>query len=163
MKAADGTTMIDSPLPEIFDRMSTLPDVIRNNGGGFYNHNLFWEIMTPNGKTISPEFKSIIEKDFGSYNEFEKQFGAAARSQFGSGWAWLSVGNDGKLFVSSTPNQDNPLMDVAGMRGIPVLGIDVWEHAYYLHYQNRRGDYVDNFWKIVDWGVVEGKYKNIIG
>ena len=159
MKAAEGTEMLSTPLPEIFSVMSTHSAAVRNNGGGFYNHSLFWEIMAPGEREISAEMKSAIEQDLGSFDEFTSQFGAAARSQFGSGWAWLSVGADGKLFVSSTPNQDNPLMDVAEKRGTPVLGIDVWEHAYYLKYQNLRGDYINNFWNVVNWKAVESRYK----
>lgn len=162
MKAAEGTEMITTPLPDIFTKMSSFPESVRNNGGGFYNHNLFWEVMAPGGPPITATMKSAIEKDLGSMDEFRNQFGSAARSQFGSGWAWLSVGADGKLFVSSTPNQDNPVMDVAGKQGVPILGIDVWEHAYYLNYQNLRGDYIDNFWKLVNWNVVEQKYKKAI-
>ncbi len=159
MKAADGTEMVNSPLADIFSKMSTYPVVVRNNGGGFYNHNLFWEIMAPGNREISDEFKTAIENDLGSFDEFKKQFGTAARSQFGSGWAWLSVDSEGKLFVSATPNQDNPLMDVAEKCGTPVLGIDVWEHAYYLKYQNLRGDYIENFWNIINWKAVEDRYK----
>jgi superoxide dismutase, Fe-Mn family len=158
MKAAEGTEMLNTPLPAIFSNMSSYPVAVRNNGGGFYNHKLFWEIMTPSPVEISPELKRAIEQDLGSFDEFKKQFGAAARTQFGSGWAWLSVDSAGKLFVSSTPNQDNPLMDVAEKKGTPILGIDVWEHAYYLKYQNLRGDYVDNFWNVVNWKEVENLY-----
>jgi Fe-Mn family superoxide dismutase len=159
MKAAEGTDMLTTPMPEIFSRMSSYPETVRNNGGGYYNHSLFWEIMTPEKSEISPAFKSAIEQDLGSFDEFKKMFGSAARSQFGSGWAWLSVDSNGKLFVSATPNQDNPLMDVAEKKGTPILGIDVWEHAYYLNYQNLRGDYIDNFWNIVNWNAVEERFK----
>ena len=161
IKAAQGTDLLNRTLEDIFRTMSSQPAVIRNNAGGFYNHNLFWEIMGPGKIGISSTFKSVIEKDFGSYDEFVKQFGTAARTQFGSGWAWLSVGADGKLFVSSTPNQDNPLMDVAAKQGTPVLGLDVWEHAYYLKYQNLRGDYIDNFWNVVNWKAVEKRYNSL--
>jgi superoxide dismutase, Fe-Mn family len=158
MKAAEGTEMLNTPLAAIFSNMSSYPITVRNNGGGFYNHKLFWEIMTPSPVEISADLKRAIEQDLGSFDEFKKQFGAAARTQFGSGWAWLSVDSAGKLFVSSTPNQDNPLMDVAEKKGTPILGIDVWEHAYYLKYQNLRGDYVDNFWNVVNWKEVENLY-----
>jgi Fe-Mn family superoxide dismutase len=150
--------MLNTPLPAIFSKMSSYSVAVRNNGGGFYNHKLFWEIMTPSPVEISPDLKKAIEQYLGSFDEFKKQFGAAARTQFGSGWAWLSVDNAGKLFVSSTPNQDNPLMDVAEKKGTPILGIDVWEHAYYLKYQNLRGDYIDNFWNVVNWKEVENLY-----
>jgi Fe-Mn family superoxide dismutase len=159
MKAADGTEMLTTPLPQIFSKMSSFPAVVRNNGGGLFNHNLFWELMTPTKNEISSILKAAIESDLGSFDDFKKQFGTAARSQFGSGWAWLSVDSTGKLFVSSTPNQDNPLMDVAEKQGTPILGLDVWEHAYYLKYQNLRGDYIDNFWNLVNWKAVEERYK----
>jgi superoxide dismutase, Fe-Mn family len=161
MKAADGTEMLTTPLPQIFKKMSSLPDVVRNNGGGLFNHNLFWEVMTPTQNEISSVLKAAIESDLGSFDDFKKLFGTAARSQFGSGWAWLSVDSAGKLFVSSTPNHDNPLMDVAEKQGTPILGLDVWEHAYYLKYQNLRGDYVDNFWNLVNWKAVEDRYKMV--
>lgn len=163
MKAADGTEMLKTPMPEIFAKMSSFPVVVRNNGGGYYNHNLFWEILTPQKTEVPKDLKEAITKDFGSFDEFSSQFGAAARTQFGSGWAWLSVDQNGKLFVSSTPNQDNPLMDISEKRGTPVLGLDVWEHAYYLNYQNRRADYIDSFWNIVNWNSVEERYKNALG
>ncbi len=163
MKAAEGTGMQTTSLPEIFSKMRDYTDTVRNNGGGFYNHNLFWDILTPDPVEISPDMKSVIESDLGSYDEFVQQFTSAARSRFGSGWAWLSVGSDGKLFVSSTANQDNPLMDVVDQQGTPILGIDVWEHAYYLNYQNLRGDYIDNFMKIIDWPKVEILYHQVIG
>lgn len=163
MKAAEGTSMLETPLTDIFSRMSSYADVVRNNAGGFYNHNLFWEIMTPDPVEISPELSGAIEAQFGSFDDFVQQFTSAARSQFGSGWAWLSVGSDSKLFVSSTANQDNPLMDVVDRQGTPILGIDVWEHAYYLNYQNLRGDYIDNFMKIINWPKVESLYQQAIG
>ncbi len=163
MKAAEGTSMLNTSLPEIFARMSAYSESVRNNGGGFYNHNLFWDILTPEPIEISVDMKSAIESDLGSYDEFVQQFTVAARTRFGSGWAWLSVGRDGKLFVSSTANQDNPLMDVVDQQGLPILGIDVWEHAYYLNYQNLRGDYIDNFMKIINWPKVESLYLQSIG
>jgi Fe-Mn family superoxide dismutase len=113
--------------------------------------------MTPSQAEIPADLKQALEADFGSLDAFKQEFGTAAKTRFGSGWAWLSVGTDGKLFVSSTPNQDNPLMDVADVKGTPILGLDVWEHAYYLNYQNRRAEYVDNFWKIVNWEVVKNR------
>lgn len=155
MKAAEGTELLETPLEKIFETISKQPDVIRNNGGGFYNHTLFWESMTPSQVEIPADLLKAIETSFGSLDDFKEKFGTAAKTRFGSGWAWLVVGTDGKLFVTSTPNQDNPLMDVAEEKGIPVLGLDVWEHAYYLKYQNRRPEYVDNFWNIVNWDNVK--------
>lgn len=127
---------------------------IRNNAGGFYNHNLYWEVMTPDGAD-APHGKLLdaINSSFGSVSQFKEQFLKAAATRFGSGWAWLLKTEDG-LAVSSTPNQDNPLMDVAEVKGIPLLGVDVWEHAYYLHYQNRRPDYLTAFWSLINWDVV---------
>ncbi len=155
MKAAEGTELLETPLEKIFETISKQPDVIRNNGGGFYNHTLFWESMTPSQVEIPADLLKAIETSFGSLDDFKVKFGTAAKTRFGSGWAWLVVGTDGKLFVTSTPNQDNPLMDIAEEKGIPVLGLDVWEHAYYLKYQNRRPEYVDNFWNIVNWDNVK--------
>jgi Fe-Mn family superoxide dismutase len=163
VKAADEHNLNAMTLEEIFAQMSKYPATIRNNGGGYYNHNLFWEVMSPDGggKPAGALLKAIDET-FGSFDAFKKKFEAAAAGQFGSGWAWLSVDGNGKLFVSSTPNQDNPLMDVATERGTPILGLDVWEHAYYLHYQNMRGTYAGNFWKVVSWDAVEKNYKNAL-
>lgn len=153
--AAEGTDMLKTPLEKIFASIGKQSAVVRNNGGGYYNHNLFWKNMTPSYKEMSSGLKSAIEKDFGTVENFKEKFSTAAKTHFGSGWAWLSKGEDGKLFVSSTANQDNPLMDVIDKKGIPLLALDVWEHAYYLKYQNKRVDYVDNFWKVVNWEVVE--------
>lgn len=146
---------------ELFSQVSKLSSAIRNNGGGFYNHSLFWENMSPKKTEPSMELKKAIEKDFGSIDQFKDSFGKAAKTQFGSGWAWLSVDNKGRLFVSSTQNQDNPLMDVVEDKGIPLLALDIWEHAYYLKYQNRRAEYVDNFWNIVNWGKVNERFNSL--
>ncbi|MCG6188830.1 superoxide dismutase [Maribellus maritimus] len=154
MSAAEGTEMLNTPMEQIFGEISKHPAGVRNNGGGFYNHALFWENMTPSQGELPVGLKEAIEKDFGSVESFKEQFGTAAKTQFGSGWAWLIYGEDGKLKVTATPNQDNPLMDVAETKGSPLLGIDVWEHAYYLNYQNKRADYVDNFWNVVNWDIV---------
>jgi Fe-Mn family superoxide dismutase len=160
VKAAEELELEGMTLEEIFNQVSQYPTTVRNNGGGFYNHNLFWEVMSPNGGgEPSEKLMKAIEKSFGTFEEFQKKFQAAATGQFGSGWAWLSVDKNGNLFISSTPNQDNPLMDVVEKRGTPILGLDVWEHAYYLNYQNKRGDYAGNFWEVVSWEVVEQKYK----
>lgn len=146
-------------LPEIFANISALSPAIRNNGGGYYNHDLFLNGMRAPQENNAPsgELANAIKAAFGSFEDFQKAFADAAVNQFGSGWAWLVL-QDGKLVVSSTPNQDNPLMDVAAVRGTPILGLDVWEHAYYLNYQNKRPDYVSNWWKVVNWDYVSEQY-----
>lgn len=136
--------------------MENLPTAIRNNGGGYYNHNLYWEILTPGGK-MSNTFKTRITEDFGSEEAFLNELADAGAKRFGSGWAWLVQDNDRKLHIFSTPNQDNPLMKVAEMKGTPILGIDVWEHAYYLKYQNRRTEYLQKILKIINWNKVEDR------
>ena len=158
-KAVAGTEMEGQPLEALFAKMSQLPVAVRNNGGGHWNHALFWKSLSPQGGgQPDGELLAAIEKAFGSFDEFKKQFDAAAVGRFGSGWAWLGVGADGKLFISSTPNQDNPLMDVAEKRGAPLLGLDVWEHAYYLKYQNKRADYIAAFWNVVNWPEVAARF-----
>ena len=152
VKAVAGTELEGQPLEALFAKISQLPVAVRNNGGGHWNHALFWKSLSPQGGgQPDGDLLAAIEKAFGSFDEFKKQFDAAAVGRFGSGWAWLGVGADGKLFISSTPNQDNPLMDVAEKRGAPLLGLDVWEHAYYLKYQNRRPEYLKAFWTVVNW------------
>jgi Fe-Mn family superoxide dismutase len=146
-------------MEQIFAAISKQSVAVRNNGGGFYNHNFFWENLSPEKQEIPANLKTAIEKDLGSFDAFKEAFTKAAMTRFGSGWAWLSVDKNGKLFVSSTANQDNPLMDVVETQGTPILGLDVWEHAYYLKYQNKRADYVTGFWSIIDWNVVEARYK----
>lgn len=132
---------------------------VRNNGGGYYNHSLFWTIVSPNGGgEPTGTLANKINEDFGSFEKFKEEFSKAAATRFGSGWAWLIV-KDGKLVVTSSPNQDNPLMDIAEVKGMPILGLDVWEHAYYLHYQNRRPDYISAFWNIVNWGEVSRRFE----
>ena len=132
---------------------------VRNNAGGFYNHNLYWDVIAPGGaKNPEGDLLSAINEAFGSVDAFKDEFAKAAATRFGSGWAWL-VKKDSGLVVSSTPNQDNPLMDVAEVQGTPILGIDVWEHAYYLNYQNRRPDYINAFWYLINWDVVSGRFK----
>lgn len=159
VKAMTGTDMEGQPLEALFAKMSQLPVAVRNNGGGHWNHSFFWKSMAPGGGGIPEgDLLAAIEQAFGSFDEFKKQFDAAAVGRFGSGWAWLNVGDDGNLFISSTPNQDNPLMDIAEKRGAPLLGIDVWEHAYYLKYQNKRADYVTAFWNVVNWSEVAARY-----
>jgi superoxide dismutase, Fe-Mn family len=157
MAAAEGTELMNTPMEKIFAEISKQDAGIRNNGGGYYNHTLFWENMTPKQGEIPAELKGALEADFNSVDAFKEQFGKAAKTVFGSGWAWLIAGNDGKLAVTTSANQDNPLMDIAEVKGTPLLCLDVWEHAYYLHYQNKRADYVDNFWNIVHWAVVNDR------
>lgn len=151
------------PLENVLTNISKYSVKMRNNGGGHYNHELFWSIMAPNagGKPEGKLMEAIVAS-FGSYETFVTQFENAAKGRFGSGWAWLSVTADKKLVVSSTPNQDNPLMDVAEVKGTPILGLDVWEHAYYLHYQNRRPDYVTAFWNVVNWKAVADRFNAVL-
>eukprot|EP00764_Aduncisulcus_paluster_P013113 gnl/Carplike_NY0171/638_a876_1361.p1 GENE.gnl/Carplike_NY0171/638_a876_1361~~gnl/Carplike_NY0171/638_a876_1361.p1 ORF type:complete len:236 (-),score=18.53 gnl/Carplike_NY0171/638_a876_1361:392-1099(-) len=162
MSAAEGTELLNTPMEQIFAEISKQPAGIRNNGGGYYNHALFWENMTPSQSEMPADLKAAIEKDFGSVESFQEQFGTAAKTHFGSGWAWLIYDENGKLSVVSTPNQDNPLMDIATTKGKPLLGVDVWEHAYYLKYQNKRADYVDNFWNVVNWDVVNNRFSEAL-
>lgn len=152
--AVSGTDMEGKSLEELLKNVSQYPTAVRNNGGGHYNHSLFWTIMSPNGGgNPSGELADAINSAFGSFDKFKEEFSNAAATRFGSGWAWLIV-NNGKLQITSTPNQDNPLMDVADVKGTPILGIDVWEHAYYLHYQNRRPDYIAAFYNVINWDEV---------
>jgi len=157
--ALQGTASEGKTIEEILANISTQPIAVRNNGGGFYNHNLFWDVMAPGGsKQPEGDLLKAIDSGFGSYQNFKEAFTKAALTRFGSGWAWLVKQGDG-LVISSTPNQDNPLMDLAEVKGIPVLGVDVWEHAYYLKYQNRRPDYVDAFFNVVNWDEVARRFK----
>ena len=157
--ALEGTDHAGKSIEDILANAGSAGAGIRNNGGGFYNHSLFWTVMSPNGGgTPSGDLGAAIDEAFGSYDAFKDAFAKAAGTRFGSGWAWLIVGGDGKLHVTSTPNQDNPLMDVAEVKGTPILGLDVWEHAYYLNYQNRRPDYVQAFFEVVDWDAVAKRY-----
>ena len=156
--AIEGTDLEGKSIEEILSNLDMSKAAIRNNGGGFYNHNLFWEIMSPNGGgEPTGELKSAIDSEFGSFEEFKKKFAAAGATQFGSGWAWLCI-DSGKLSVCGTPNQDNPLMPGMACKGTPILGMDVWEHAYYLHYQNRRPDYIQAFFNVVNWDEVSKRY-----
>ena len=156
--AIAGTDLESKSIEEILNSLDMNNSAVRNNGGGYYNHCLFWEVMSPNGGGIPVgSLISAIDKSFGSFDEFKSRFSNAAGTRFGSGWAWLCVDSDGNLEVCSTPNQDNPLMP--GECGkTPILGLDVWEHAYYLNYQNRRPDYVEAFFNVIDWSVVSAKY-----
>jgi Fe-Mn family superoxide dismutase len=146
-------------IEEICASISKYPAAVRNNGGGHYNHSLFWTIMGPNaGGTPNGKLADAISSAFGSFDEFKTKFNAAATGRFGSGWAWLIKDTSGKLAITSTPNQDNPLMDVAEVKGTPLMGLDVWEHAYYLNYQNRRPDYCAAFWNVVNWAEVAKRF-----
>lgn len=156
--AIEGTELATQTLEDIFAHMSKHSGAVRNNGGGYYNHIVYWNSMSPNGGgEPSDELADAIDSAFGSFAAFKEQFADAAASRFGSGWAWLIV-QDGKLVVTSTANQDNPLMDIADERGTPILGLDVWEHAYYLNYQNRRPEYIENWWKVVNWDYVAEQF-----
>ncbi|WP_335951954.1 superoxide dismutase [Acinetobacter beijerinckii] len=149
---------------QIQKQISKYNAAVRNNGGGHFNHAFFWESLAPTNKTgkVSPKLLKQITQDFGSFEAFQEQFNQAATSRFGSGWAWLIVNPAGKLEITSTPNQDNPLMDIAEKKGQPLLGLDVWEHAYYLKYQNRRADYTKAFWSVVNWNKVNQRYEQAI-
>ncbi len=156
--AIAGTDAEKLSIEDICKNISKYPMPVRNNGGGHFNHSLFWEIMSPNAGGIpTNEVAKAIEADLGGFEKFKIDFAAAGATRFGSGWAWLCV-KEGKLCVCSTPNQDNPLMDVADCKGIPILGMDVWEHAYYLHYQNRRPDYMTAFFNVINWTKVNELY-----
>lgn len=158
-KAIEGTDAANQSIEEILKNVSKYAAGVRNNGGGHYNHSLFWTILAPNANTQpSGELAQAINETFGSLDELKSQINAAGATRFGSGWAWLSVSADGKLQISSTPNQDNPLMDVAEVKGTPILGIDVWEHAYYLKYQNKRPDYLSAIWNVINWDAVAERY-----
>ena len=155
-----GTPGEQKSLEELMADISKYPVAVRNNGGGHYNHSLFWKLIGPNGGgKPAGELLAAIEKAFGSFETFKEEFSKAAATRFGSGWAWLVKQADGKLVIGSTPNQDNPLMDVSELKGVPILGLDVWEHAYYLKYQNRRPDYIQAFWNVVDWNAVAARFK----
>ena len=159
-KALEGKQEASQSIEEIIKNISKFPMAVRNNGGGHYNHSLFWEVIGPNkGGEPTGELAAAIDEAFGSFADFKAKFAEAGATRFGSGWAWLSVSADNKLIVSSTPNQDNPLMDIAEVKGTPILGMDVWEHAYYLKYQNRRPDYISAFWNVVNWDAVAERFK----
>lgn len=158
-KALAGSEGEKATIEEILASVSKYPVAVRNNGGGHYNHTLYWSIMSPNGGGApSGDLATAIDQAFGSFDEFKKKFAEAGATRFGSGWAWLTVDAAGKLQVSSTPNQDNPIMDIADVKGTPVLGMDVWEHAYYLKYQNKRPDYIAAFWNVINWDAVADRF-----
>ena len=157
-KAVDGTEMATKTLEELLGNISKYPVAVRNNGGGHWNHSLFWTLMKKNGSgEPTGALSDAIKSAFGSFAEFKTQFSTAGATRFGSGWAWLVVQN-GKLVIGSTPNQDNPLMDVSDLKGIPVLGLDVWEHAYYLKYQNRRPEYIEKWWNVINWAEASKRF-----
>lgn len=161
--AIEGTDLDSQSIEEILAKVSKHSTAVRNNGGGYFNHKLYWEIMSPDSEGAPSERMNIhkaITRDFGSFENFKDEFAKAAATRFGSGWAWLCVDKDDKLFVCSTPNQDNPLMDVVSEEGTPILGIDVWEHAYYLNYQNRRPDYINAFFNVINWHKVTENYND---
>jgi superoxide dismutase len=155
-----GTAAEKLSLNEIFAKVSTLSPAVRNNAGGHYNHELFWSVLTTEKNTkMSTELENAINDTFGSLDKLKEKLNAAGASRFGSGWAWLVMTREGKLVVTSTANQDNPLMDVAEVKGTPIFGIDVWEHAYYLKYQNKRADYLSALWNVVNWTEISNRYK----
>ena len=157
--AIEGTALAGQSIEDILANISQHSGAVRNNGGGFFNHSLFWTVMSPDGGGLpSGALAEAIDKAFGSFEGFKDVFSKAAATRFGSGWAWLIKKSDGSLAVTSTPNQDNPLMDIVEEKGTPLLGLDVWEHAYYLHYQNRRPDYISAFWNVVDWDAVAERF-----
>jgi superoxide dismutase, Fe-Mn family len=151
---------ITKPLEDVLSKISKYTPKMRNNGGGHYNHEMFWQCMRPKqeGNIPTGNLQAAIIKSFGSFDNFKKQFGDAGKNRFGSGWAWLYADADKNLKVGSTPNQDNPLMDISEIKGTPLLALDVWEHAYYLKYQNKRADYVDNWWNVVNWDYVVSRF-----
>lgn len=161
--AVEGTDLEGKSIEDLLSNLDLSNSAVRNNGGGYYNHCLFWEIMSPDGGgSPSGNLLAAIEKAFGSFDEFKAEFSKAAATRFGSGWAWLCAHSDGSLEICSTANQDNPIMNGIGCGGSPILGLDVWEHAYYLNYQNRRPDYINGFFNVIDWAKVEEKYNSSI-
>ena len=160
--AVEGTDLEGKSIEDLLSNLDLSNSAVRNNGGGYYNHCLFWEIMSPNGGgSPSGSLLSAIEKAFGSFDDFKAEFSKAAATRFGSGWAWLCAHSDGSLEICSTANQDNPMMNGIGCEGTPILGLDVWEHAYYLNYQNRRPDYINGFFNVIDWNAVSIKYDSV--
>lgn len=162
LAAIEGTEQESMPLSKVFAKVSKLPAGIRNNGGGYYNHTLYWNNMSPDKTEPSDKLKKAVDDAFGSWDKFREAFINEAGTHFGSGWAWLVMDANKKLFVGSTPNQDNPLMDVSELRGTPLLTIDVWEHAYYLKYQNKRPDYIEAFWNVINWDEVNKRFEKAL-
>jgi len=162
--AVDGTPQADSSIEDLMKNVGSYSTAVRNNGGGHFNHSLFWSVLSPDGGgSPSGDLSSAIDSAFGSFDSFKEDFAQAAGTRFGSGWAWLIVDDSGSLKVTSTPNQDNPMMDIAEKQGTPILGLDVWEHAYYLKYQNKRPDYISAFWDVVNWDEVGKRYTDAKG
>lgn len=159
VNAVKGTSLENESIEKIFAGVSAAGDAVRNNGGGFYNHVFFWNSLSAKSAGPSAELTAALVNTFGSFEKFKETFSNAAKTRFGSGWAWLYITPEKKLAVGSTPNQDNPLMDVSQVKGFPLLTIDVWEHAYYLKYQNKRPDYIEAFWNIVNWEEVSRRYR----
>lgn len=158
--AIEGTALDGKSIEEIMKAVGKSSPAVRNNGGGHFNHALFWTVMSPNGgSTPRGDLSAAINKKFGSFDKFKDEFSNAAANRFGSGWAWLCLNAKKELFVTSTPNQDNPYMDIAEAPGVPILGLDVWEHAYYLKYQNKRPDYITAFWNVVNWDEVNKRFQ----
>jgi Fe-Mn family superoxide dismutase len=162
VNAVKGTLYENMPIEKVFAEVSKAGDAIRNNGGGFYNHVIFWKNLVKNSSGPSKELTAAIEKAFGSFDKFREIFSNAGKTRFGSGWAWLYLTSDKNLAIGSTPNQDNTLMDLSPLKGKPLLALDVWEHAYYLKYQNKRADYIDAFWNVVNWEEVDKRYKEAL-
>jgi superoxide dismutase, Fe-Mn family len=158
---AEGVDM-NKPLEDVLTRISKFSTKMRNNGGGHYNHELFWKSLSPSGggKPEGTKLLAAIESSFNSFDSFKTEFSDAGKNRFGSGWAWLFIDGDKKLRIGSTSNQDNPLMDTSEIKGLPVLGLDVWEHAYYLRYQNKRADYINAWWSVVNWGYIQNRYES---
>ena len=162
INAIKGTPLEKMTIENILKNISTQSEAVRNNGGGYYNHNLYWQNLAKGPSSPSPALTRALESTFGSFDKFREAFGNSAKTRFGSGWAWLYMTPDKKLVIGSTPNQDNTLMDISPIKGAPILAIDVWEHAYYLKYQNKRADYVEAFWNIVNWQEVDKRYQTAL-
>jgi superoxide dismutase, Fe-Mn family len=162
LNAIKGTPLEGMEITDVFTTISKQSDAVRNNGGGYYNHLFFWNSLRAGSAAPSSELSAAITKSFGSFDKFREAFSAAAKTRFGSGWAWLYLNSDKNLAVGSTPNQDNPLMDISQLKGTPLLTLDVWEHAYYLKYQNKRADYVAAFWNVVNWKKVDELYQKAL-
>ncbi len=162
LAAIKGTELEKTPVEAIFGNIGSVSPAVKNNSGGYWNHEMFWNCMKPNGGSIpSGKLAEAINSAFGSFDNFKKQFAEAGVKRFGSGWVWLVKGSDGKLFITSTANQDNPLMNTEEKRGTPVFCLDVWEHAYYLKYQNKRADYISTFWNVVNWDYVQKRFESV--